>query len=262
LRPLSEYAMPCRKRVAHKLVVIALGTVGCGKFGYDPTMLEDEPALVDSGIDAEVATDAFSPRDGSLADRKVLDEGRRCMGVSMSAPVVTDRHGGSQPGVDVTDVCPPGQAIIGYEGRVNLNSITTVGTTQARCGQIVFDGSTCAVRVVPTSMLPERGVVGTEPYAQTCPADQVVVGVRGRSGTRVDQLSIRCASLSVSATDASRLVAGPSAELPAAGGEGGSAFEISCPSGHVVNGYGVRIDRLAKLVETIWLHCGLPEVTP
>jgi hypothetical protein len=179
----------------------------------------------------------------------------------MTAPILTDRYGGSQPGKDVTDVCPPGQAIIGYKGRISHHSVVTVGTTQALCGQIVFDPPTCAVRVEPASTLPERGTVGTDSYSQTCPPNQVVVGVRGHSGTRVDQISFRCAELAISVTDPSRLVETSSTWLPPSGGDGGNAFEGGCPEGHLVHGYGVRIDSVVKLVETIWLHCGLAEIS-
>ena len=66
------------------------------------------------------------------------------------------------------------------------------------------------------------------PFTLACSADDVVVGLGGRSGARVDQVAPRCAALRADGAH------GDGVPIGSAGGDGGIRFEVACPSEHDV----------------------------
>ncbi|MEA2700338.1 MAG: hypothetical protein QOI66_4609, partial [Myxococcales bacterium] len=151
--------------------------------------------------------------------------------------------GNAAGGTQYQDDCPAGQALIGFSGNA-LGPSTTLDTVNrqiaARCGVVQIVGTTVTIK--PGATLPVRGMAGTMAWTRTCPADQVVVGFSGRSGSYVDQLVLICAPLTAaSSAVGAALMPGGTTSLTAIGGNGGSAFAaIKCATGQVGAGSLVR----------------------
>jgi hypothetical protein len=145
----------------------------------------------------------------------------------------TTQAGNNSGGTAFDDPCPAGEALIGLYG--NLTSETgNHGQLGGRCGTVslVDNGGSYGVTVVPSTVLPLHGVLGTFNWTRTCPADQVIVGYGGRSGQLIDQLIVRCAPIAVSPGLA--VTIGATTDLAAIGGSGGNAFaQTDCPTGQV-----------------------------
>jgi hypothetical protein len=75
--------------------------------------------------------------------------------------------------------------------------------------------------------------VSDGPYAISCPSDTVIVGLYGRSGLWLDRIGLLCAPINSDGT------LGPPMKTDTAGGDGGSAMEVTCP----INESLVGIDR-------------------
>ena len=105
----------------------------------------------------------------------------------------------------------------------------------------------------------EFGGTGGSPFSLACPAGQVMVGIAGRSGSRVDRIQPLCAALSFE-VDASgspehvyRVRRGTVSAGAVAGGTGGTAFSDLCPGERVV--VGIRVRHAAE-VDLIQAVCG------
>ena len=66
------------------------------------------------------------------------------------------------------------------------------------------------------------------PFSMSCGGGEVVVGLGGRSGARVDQVALRCATLHPDGAHGASTLTEP------AGGDGGTPFEDECPGEHDV----------------------------
>jgi hypothetical protein len=151
--------------------------------------------------------------------------------------------GNAAGGTQYQDDCPGGQVLIGFSGNAEAASATLDAVNRqiaARCGVVQIVGTTVTIKT--GAALPVRGMVGTMAWTRTCPADQVVVGFSGRSGSYVDQLVFICAPLTAaSSAVGAALTPGATAALTAIGGNGGAAFAaIKCPAGELGAGALVR----------------------
>jgi hypothetical protein len=179
----------------------------------------------------------------------------------------TIQHGMPQNGPTSTDVCPDGQALVGYAlSSVTPSNFTTalVSKIDPSCGTIsvVSNQSDCRIVLSPGDSLPTRGShANGPPTVQNCPADQVVVAFKGRSGRDTDQLGFGCAPLEVIKVGTSfRISVGAVTFLGTVGGSGGSSFQDACPSGQVA--IGNKTSEENGFIGSFGLVCATPTLTP
>jgi hypothetical protein len=190
--------------------------------------------------------------------------GPRPVGVVLSA--VNSPSGqriASMSGTPFTQSCATNEVLIGYEGTVDApdSSMTQLRTFRATCAALSVSGdATFAVHTTAKETLPEVGTMrGPVAKAAVCPADQIVVGFRGRSGSDIDQIVLRCAPLVISGSSPSfTLSVGPVSELSPLGGAGGNPFDsIDCPAGQVAAG---DEGRAAFTLNAFGLLCAAPSL--
>jgi hypothetical protein len=172
-------------------------------------------------------------------------------------------HGGT----DMTDMlfkdtCPQGGPVIGYTGSVDSRTPASIGFIATVCGKLSITSTPngCQVKVGAGSTLPTRGSVGDTPFNQICPTNQVVVGMRGRSGAYLDQVGFVCAPLAISSGPSGyTLSLGQTTALTPAGANGGSAFQDACGAGQIARGSNVTI--FGSVVHAMGLVCSTPSLS-
>jgi hypothetical protein len=159
-----------------------------------------------------------------------------------------------------TDVCPTGQAIVGYLGSASGGSLETL---QTLCGQLAIAsvGGVCQVKVSAGAMMPVRGNAAPKsPWTMQCPADQIVVGASGTSGGRINTLGVDCAPLVLSSAGGRyALSVGTVTQLPPMGGNPSTPFHDSCAAGDVANGQFISAN---TLIQGFQLFCATATLTP
>lgn len=171
--------------------------------------------------------------------------------------------GNAGGGTQYQDDCPAGQVLIGFSGNALAASATLDAVNRqvaARCGVVQIIGTTVTIK--PGAALPVRGMAGTTAWTRTCPADQVVVGFSGRSGSYVDQLVFICAPLTAasSAVGAALTPGATTTALAAIGGNGGSAFAaIKCATGQLGAG---SLVREGDFMDAFSIVCGKATIAP
>jgi hypothetical protein len=159
-----------------------------------------------------------------------------------------------------TELCPGDQVLGGYTGTVgNPNSgPLVVSGLDAECRAIVVGpGQPPAVTLVAGAKLAPVGTQGTTPFTALCPANQAVVAFEGRNGQFLDQLVIKCAPLSITAQ--ATVSIGPLTNLPAQGGNGGTAFRDACGTGQIARGHSIST---STAIDGFGLICGPPMLAP
>src|SRR5262249_37520562 len=158
-------------------------------------------------------------------------------------PNSTTQHGMPGNGPTSTDLCPNGQALVGYRlSAVTPSNFMTalVSKIEPSCGtiSIASDPMGCKIVVSPGASLPTRGRYSNgRETVQRCPPDQIIVAFKGRSGRDTDQLGFGCAALELTKVNSSyRATVGTITFLGTVGGSGGSAFQDGCPSDQVAIG--------------------------
>ncbi len=141
---------------------------------------------------------------------------------------------GGDEGTPFSLRCPAGQVGVG----VTVRSESSVYAVALSCAPIATDGALGDAHATR----PGGGPGGTS-ASERCPAGQVVAGLTGRSGVRIDRVGVQCAPLTAGT------VGEPAAEGPPQhGGNGGDAFADTCPAGHAVTGFdGRAADTLVAL---------------
>jgi len=155
------------------------------------------------------------------------------------APGMSTAAFGGQGGVAFDDSCPPGQALVGFSGK--LDGQNWHGNAAGRCGTLTIEAvdDKPVVKVSPAEKLPLHGAANQtgQTWDRMCPPDQVIVGFSGRAGALINQLTFRCAPLALAedATGFSVAIGAPAALMPI-GGDGGTPFpQTDCPAGQVAN---------------------------
>jgi hypothetical protein len=162
--------------------------------------------------------------------------------ISLANSISTAQHGMPANGPTSTDVCPDGQALVGYglSATTPSNFPTAImSKIEPACGaiSIASDSTGCNVVISSGANLPARGRYSSGAVMQRCPSNQIIVAFAGRAGRDTDQLSFGCAPLAITKVDESyRVSVGSVTFLGAVGGNGGSAFQDGCPSGAVATG--------------------------
>ncbi len=176
--------------------------------------------------------------------------------VGLSGSSETAQQGGTT-GTPYTDTCPSGQAVVGFEGFLTAPDVglTLVGGIQGVCGELFLSRSSNQIETGPGATLPIRGTSITSPWTQMCPANEIVVGVVGRSGADLDRASFECAPWLAPGDGGEALAMGAVVALAFAGGDGGSPYQTACPNGQLTVGSNVRA---GDWVDAFGLVCATP----
>ena len=167
-------------------------------------------------------------------------------------------RGGQFNSSPATDDCPAGQVVVGYTLGLDVGN-GLVGQLTTMCG-IPSINANCELVASPGATLPTRGSQSDIPYVRQCPANQVVVGSRTRSGDLIDQLSVGCARLTLTPVGSTYQVSiGAVTWLMPVGGMGGVPSEDLCPADLVATG---NLDWSDTWVNAFALHCSTPVLAP
>ena len=232
---------------------------GCLPSPMDGGPMDAGPGDLDAGVPDEDAgtTDAGGVDGGGMdggmcAASEVCGNGRDddCNGlvddgcggyrVTSMEHVLGTFGGGLFSGPPFAIACGSGHVLIGLAGR----SGDRVDQIRPACTRLASDGT-----VDPTTVTSPgtAGGSGGSPFDDVCPGEAgAVVGLHGRSGSRIDAIGITCA-------DVREWVGGTadSFDLASHGGTGGSAFRTMCPRGYVVTEiHGLAGDRVDEISGT------------
>ena len=232
-----------------------------------------------SELDGACQVGVCDPADGTcdammVADGTACDDGDACTDATMCTAGVC---GGGEPlcpsavglfpgddgdvrggggGTMSVDDCPLGQVLVGVDAIVG----PYVKRLAAVCGTPSVHGTPGAfvVAIGPGDTLPERGILDGTVATTRCPADEVVVGFEGRSGSLIDALALRCAPLMVAGDAAGGFTVAPGAVTtqPPIGGSGGSMFPTAdCAPGEIATGASIRH---GDAIDAFGLRCSAP----
>ena len=136
--------------------------------------------------------------------------------------------------------CAPDQVVVGFFGHY-ADYLNEVGE-HCDTPQIVEDTTSVPYRYSlvlnpASSAVPRGGAMGTE-FNGVCPAGTMVVGISGRSGSWIDQLSFTCAEFELIETtmpngtprfEVQEVAGSRTLVSLEAGGAGGGPFDLPCP---------------------------------
>jgi hypothetical protein len=201
--------------------------------------------------------------DSGMPDGAGGSSGTTCPSMIVtSGQYATPLYGGSG-GTPFTDMCPVGEAVIGYAGYTTTTSPIVVAWLQTICGKLSISSAlmSCQLVITPGTILPGRGrAAGMGPWNAMCPANQVVVAFHGRAGVDLDQVAFECAPLTMSGSSGSyRLSIGAATSLPPHGGTTGFTYQDGCPAGQIVVG---TDGQAGPIVYELGLSCGAPAIQP
>ena len=124
---------------------------------------------------------------------------------------------------------------------ITLTSPSSAGTANFRflnSGAVSATQSVTisAIGTSPIQISSTFGGTGGSPFpSRDCPAGSVATGITGRAGESIDQLALRCQTVTGSARTFGTVVA-----TTAAGGTGGAAFTQACAANQVMVGISAR----------------------
>jgi hypothetical protein len=276
-------------RAFNRFFVLALTLAGlaCGRIGYDliddtaDTSRTDGAPHPDGtstttssggsgGADATIEAEAGSTGgeggvEGSSDASGPTEEGPpdappSCpQGISFVPTSQTPLHGDADGGVPAVDDCPAGQVVVGYDVYEDVGN-DLIGKLATRCGILSVSQPNCEIVVSDGATLPARGRQWNTQILHRCPTDQMMVGARMRTGSALDQISIGCAPLILTAQGATYQISfGSITWLPPIGGTGGMPAEELCPTGQVVTGSVTWSD---VWVNAIAFDCSTPALVP
>jgi hypothetical protein len=186
------------------------------------------------------------------------------LGVSSPSATVSPSSGG----MNYTDLCATddsgvagGGVVIGFKGTVDApgTGITYLRSLAVVCGILGVTGSgPVEVTIAPGAQGPVRGnFPGAVSQDGMCPPNQVVVGFDSRAAMYVDQLTFRCAPLTISlGPQGYALSVGTSQPVSAVGGSGGNLQGlINCADGAVVVG---SVLRAGDAIDSFGVACASP----
>jgi hypothetical protein len=156
----------------------------------------------------------------------------------VDAPAIPDAHvigtlGASDPSTMMASyqMCSGYGALVGLMGQAGAELDQLDGLCEPRAvglgpaGALVLEGASL------THALEYGGGIGGVPYNLKCPGSQAIVGLRGRSGGRIDAMGAVCASTSTWADGSTATT-----NLPIQGGSTGNPFTMMCPSTEFIVG--------------------------
>jgi hypothetical protein len=235
-----------------------VGTGGGGSGGLGGSSSDAS----DGNGGAAARDDGSAGEDGSADARESRPPAEIPIGVAL---VASDPSGQVQPstgGSGYTDVCDQGVAI-GFNGTVQPPgaAYTYPTSIQLVCGKLSVTGNGGSFQVKTTFdvTFPIHGAISPVPQNRMCPDDQVVVGFDSRQATYVEQLTFRCAPLTIAmGSDGYTLSTGVAVPLTSIGGSGGVPFmPISCPMGSIAAG---SILRSGLSIDAFGLYCSTPSL--
>jgi hypothetical protein len=149
------------------------------------------------------------------------------------------------------------QALTGLLG--TSGGVSGLNSVQGACGVIAVSGAPgLQLTTRPSTTLGPFGPVRPTRHDGSCPANQVVVGFEGASGSWINSLSVYCATLTITAnaTKYHVTVGAPTRVPTRLGTDGGTPFAARyCPAGEIAVGMlgasGLAIDRFG-------LYCARP----
>jgi hypothetical protein len=200
-------------------------TDDAGGGGAEPDA-SDDLAPVGVGGSSSVGGSGGGGAGGEARDAATDAGLRPPKGVQLGVPTPSDSISPSPGGMNYTDVCTGG-VVIGVQGTVDapgtgLNYLKSVAVV---CGTLGVTG-TGPFQVTTTLVgpkMPRGDMPGTVTQQALCPANQVVVGFDSRAAMYIDQLTFRCAPVTVVArTDSYALSIGMSKQIGSVGGSGGN----------------------------------------
>lgn len=98
---------------------------------------------------------------------------------------------GGTAGTAFSNNCPEGKFLVGISGSSSTNYFSGTGyVKQVRMYCAKADGSN-------GEWISPQGTASTYGFFQVCPPGSVVVGLKGRSGTLIDQIQVMCAKMTV-----------------------------------------------------------------
>jgi len=181
--------------------------------------------------------------------------------IDFTSPVPTIRCG-DIGGTYHSRLCPSGQVAVGFDVYESRNTTPyVVSGLVAICGSISIAQATCAVTIPSSTSFPRDGSVGdTGPTSRRCPANTMLVGVRGHAGQFMDEIAFGCAPLTLSLVGASYVATvGAVSWLTADGGTGGAAFSSPCPAGQVSPGSAIDA---GTVLNGFSVFCATPILKP
>jgi len=184
------------------------------------------PAILRSTLTAALFVSACGPRlevdlvvTPDVATLEPKAQGK--FAIDPSAPFVLSLHG-SAVGDPFALTCKDDELVVGLWGLEG----TVVNALGLICAKMKGNGTLGASEERPAI----GGTTGTLFYSE-CPKNQAVIELRGRAGTGLDRIGVRCARVR-------RWVEGgiPGTIAPSFGGGGGAPFTDGCPAGYFLQG--------------------------
>ncbi len=177
-----------------------------------------------------------------------------CVHLGFAQADATVVHGNALGGTEYLDACPAGRVLVGLNAEIG----DSFDKVQVVCGVLGVSATAAVTIGASETPFPLRGSNANMAASTKCPANQMVVGFGGRGGALVDQLSLRCAPMTVASGDGgaySAAIGSITAQAPL-GGTGGEAFaDTDCPAGSVAVGAHIQA---GGSVDGFGLLCGYP----
>ena len=225
-----------------------------------------DPTTTDSDSDSG----AVGCGDGDLVDGEECDDGNLVGGDGCSALCHIEPTGISLSGLgfsmkggmdagngqNVGGWCPDEDVMGWIAGDRDAQSDNWLCRPSFGCRTLTLGADLSVSSVASASFGPfDGGCFKPENHwERACGPDEVLVGFRGRAGTLIDQLVVRCAEVVIT-EDANgfSITRGEVKELPAIGGDGGNAFgPIDCP----IESIAVSIDlNIGSWINSVQMTC-------
>jgi hypothetical protein len=189
--------------------------------------------------------------------------------VRFDAPKPTLPVGGNG-GAPFDDVCPEGQALIGFQAGVISGGGALSGLV-ATCGVVKLSSrDPRAITTSPGQLSPSRGTSSADIKTAMCPAGQVVVGFdsltftdMGSNGTFLSTIFLHCAPLVIGSLSESPTASLGAIETLEAIGSGNVAIGTpapvtDCPAGQVAV---ASQGRSTAVVDAFGIGCAKPAIS-
>lgn len=188
------------------------------------------------------------------SDFCVAAKGCGHLGFAQADPTLV--RGNPVGGTEYLDACPAGRVLVGLNAEIGAS----FDKVQVVCGVLGVSAAPAVTIGASETPFPLRGANANTAGSTKCPPNQMVVGFAGRAGALVDQISLRCAPVTIASGDGgaySAALGSVTAQTPL-GGTGGEAFaDTDCPAGSVAIGAHIQA---GGSVDGFGLLCGLPTV--